>query len=447
VVLFRRFGSFAILARRALVGTTGAYVVACLVFGGSSAARPSFFAMTVLWCAALLSWSWWHGRTGEPERPSDLRRGLRVIEVIGVNLALTLILAESLLRAFASFTGSSWVVSNALDAYRLTPGRDYGGGLHGNSLGYPGRDFDPHKSAGVYRIAALGDSFAVGPTVPFADNYLTLLASGFGPNGAQRQGSNAYVENGPQAQTEVYNFGVSGVGPREYCLILRRHVWNFQPDLVLVSIFVGNDITETLATPRHMDPSQHATYILASRAGRLLAEYWRRHWEGGKGQGSGVSKVERCGGTLSEKTFREVEARRLAVCLKSPPASLEKKWQSALAYLERLIKECRSRNVPVAFVLIPDEFQVNPGVLELAFRENSLARDAVDLDLPRRRLRQFFAERQVPCLDLLPDFDGVPDTYTPHDTHWNVRGNRLAAERVGEWLNASFRVVAANSLK
>ena len=50
-----------------------------------------------------------------------------------------------------------------------------GAGLRGNGLGYSGHEFQQEKRPGVLRIAALGDSFALGPAVPFAANYLTLL--------------------------------------------------------------------------------------------------------------------------------------------------------------------------------------------------------------------------------------------------------------------------------
>jgi hypothetical protein len=40
----------------------------------------------------------------------------------------------------------------------------------------------------------------------------------------------------------------------------------------------------------------------------------------------------------------------------------------------------------------------------------------------------------VPCLDLQPAFAATPDTYAPRDTHWNARGNRLAAEHIAAWL-------------
>ena len=70
-----------------------------------------------------------------------------------------------------------------------------------------------------------------------------------------------------------------------------------------------------------------------------------------------------------------------------------------------------------------------PTKLDSAFEE-------LDLERPQRRLTSFFSEREVSCLDLLPDFHGRVDTYAPRDTHWNVAGNRLAAERIAAWLPA-----------
>jgi hypothetical protein len=236
----------------------------------------------------------------------------------------------------------------------------------------------------------------------------------------------------------VYNFGVSSTGPREYRLILNQHVWTFQPDLVLVSVFVGNDITEMLPTPRYLDPRQHCLYLLLARGSRLLRELWRQRPQEtnqDRGRIGNPSHLDRLtAGTLSEATFREVEARRLAVCLQRLPPGMEKKWQRTLADLDRIVKDCRQRQVPVAFVLIPDEFQVNPQVLNDALQASSLDPNDVDLDLPQRRLRGFFAERNVPCLDLRPAFEEIPDTYAPRDTHWNTRGNRLAAQRISNWL-------------
>jgi hypothetical protein len=333
----------------------------------------------------------------------------RGLELALTNLALILLCGELALRGAIAWRGGSVLVSQALDAHRLRPGHDYGGGLRGNRLGYPGRDFEFEQRPGVKRVAALGDSFAVGPAVPFSENYLTVLENSL-------------------AGVEVYNFGVSGAGPREYAAILEKDVWTHRPDLVLVSLFVGNDITETLATPRYLDPRQHALYLLGERGWRLLREKYRQP------SASENTAVRDTASALSPQTFREVEARRLAVCFQPVDPAMEKKWQRALGHLDAIVQGCRRRGVPLAVVLIPDEFQVNPAVLAEALAEAGVGRDRIDVDMPQRRLRAFFAERGVPCLDLLPAFSRAVDVYAPRDTHWNERGNRLAAGRIREWI-------------
>jgi hypothetical protein len=406
----RNFRSFT-FARRTAVGVILGYVAVCLTLGGTPAAKPVFHVVAAAWVLLLAAWSVCR-RAPEPIRHGRLGR---VADLVATNLALTLALAEFSLRAFAALAGTSLVVSDTLDSHRLMPGRDYGGGLRGNSLGYPGRDSRREKQPGIFRIAALGDSFAVGPAVPFAENYLTLLEKQL-------------------PHVEVYNFGVSGAGPREYREILRRDVWTYQPDLVLLSVFVGNDITEVLATPRHMDPRQLSLYLLLTRGWRLVSEQWR---QADTMAGAGSHHLPARG--LAPGTFREVEARRLAICRLPVTAAMERKWRRALADLEGIVSDCRARGKPFAVVLIPDEFQVNPAVLRMAANEANVEPSSRDLEYPQRRLAAFFAQSGVPCLDLRPEFAGVPATYAPRDTHWNERGNRLAATHITRWLQRMIR--------
>jgi hypothetical protein len=391
------------LARRLLVGVVLAYTGVAFTLGGTPAARPVFYCLAGLWCMTLCV-GIMRGTT-----PIVCRRW----EVLASNVALTLLAGELSLQGYAALSGRSILADASLDAHRLQPGRDYGDGLIGNRLGYPGPELPKARSPGVIRIAALGDSFAIGPAVPFADCYLTRL-------GQELPG------------TEVGNFGVSGAGPREYRLILDQDVWSVRPDVVLLSIFVGNDITETIAQPRHLDPRQHALGILAQRCWCLLRESCRQASPPLMAVTSRRGRAE-----LSPQTFREIEARRLAVCRNDATAPMEKKWQLVLGELDRLVASCQHRQVRLAVVLIPDEFQVNSAVLDEALTQAGWQRGQVDLEAPQRRLTAFFAARHVPCLDLLPALRAAPQTYAPHDTHWNVLGNHLAAHEIAVWLDCA----------
>jgi hypothetical protein len=325
-------------------------------------------------------------------------------------VVLTLVLGEGSIRLLSAVTGTSLLVSDAIDAHKLVPDHDYGFGLRGNRLGFAGHEFEKEKPPGVFRIAALGDSFAVGPDVPFQDNFLTLL-------------------EGQLPQTEVYNFGVSGAGPREYLAILRKNVWEFTPDLVLVCVFLGNDITESWPLPRNLDLRTHSLYLFATRSWRLLQERWDRP---ASAAAAGFNRM--AASALSEGTYWAVEGRRLEVCLDPPSAAMEKKWPEALGYLEGIVNDCRAHQTPVAFLLIPDEFQVNRDVLKKALAARGARLEELDLDLPQRRLSLFCSERDVPCLDLKPYLEHENETYAPFDTHWNEKGNRLAAGCMVPWL-------------
>jgi hypothetical protein len=400
-----------------LAGLVFLYVLSSLTLGGTRAARLVFGSAAAAWLGGFLA-----ARAAQkiPRRP-----GLRIlIRALGL-FALAIVLVELGLRVLAACRGTSPQVSNALRANRLVPGHDYGAGLRGNYLGYPGREFGRQRRAGVRRIAALGNSFAVGPIVPFANNYLTLL------------------ENARPA-TEVYNFGVSGTGPREYAQILGEDVWPFQPDLVLVSLLVTHDVTETLPSPRYLDPRQHSLYWLFAGGRREPLQVAQTDMQGATfnfqpEDGPAPRLTE---GTLTPAAFREVEVLRLRVCLTPDPGGLEKKWRRTLHDLRRLVAECRRHSVPVAFVLIPDEAQVNPEVLDELVRTGAIDPRTFDRDRPQRRFRDFCTAAGVPCLDLLPVFLGRTDLYAPRNTHWNVAGNRLAAARLAEWLDSQAALLS-----
>jgi hypothetical protein len=397
--------------RRAFAGLVLIYILTSWLLGETSIARPVYLALAGMWIAFQIGWSWIEQHWAFTSIGSTWIRPAMVIELLAFNLALALFLAESCLRLYGSWSGQSFLVSDTIEVYKLVPGHDYGGGLRGNNYGYPGKDFQRDKRPGIRRLAVLGDSFAVGPAVPFADNFLTLTGQQL-------------------PDVEVYNFGISSTGPREYRQILQEDVWQFHPDVVIVCVFVGNDITESLATPHGMSIRKTASYQFLRRASRLARERARQPV---LSIASSADQFPRP--PLAEATFREIEARRLLVCKNPPPADLEKKWQRALSHLQQIVADCKNRQVPVGFVLIPDEFQINSAVLKTALRDAILEFDDVDLDLPQRRLQAFCTDRDVSCLDLKPFFEDVPDTYALRDTHWNIRGNRLAAEKMAPWVD------------
>jgi SGNH hydrolase-like domain, acetyltransferase AlgX len=427
-------GRVGTLVRRSGALVVTSYVLVSFVLGGKPVARPAFYVLAV---AGAVCTCYLHLRTRpaclSPKSPKGrwLRKGLDLATSL---LAWSVLLAEGTLRVGEAWTADSVVARQALRQARLVPGHDYGAGLRGNALGYPGPEFARDRRPGVRRVAALGNSFAVGPTVPFDQNYLTLLER---------------LVPG----VEVYNFGVSGAGPREYYLTAREHVAGFTPDLVLVSLFVTHDVVEAPPPPRYLDPRQHLLYwsLRSVSAGGVPSGFVappsgggtdRRPPEGGTtnhatvapGHADEALAARIREGTLSLPEYQHLQAIRLSVCLDPPPPALVKKWEKALEQLDALLGFCGKRGVPVAFVLIPDEGQVDPAALAEVLEGGELDGNGLDLERPQRRFAAYCASRGVPCLDLLPAFRGRTDLYVSRNTHWNAAGNRLAAECLAAWL-------------
>jgi hypothetical protein len=390
-----------VLARR--LGVAWVLLLGLLaLFIGGQRNDVLFFRIGFCACAAAICFG-----TLRLALPASRSRAAHALELLACNLAMFLVLGEISLRCHNVYSHTALLLPRTLDSFRLEPGRDYGAGLKGNRLGYPGEDYALKKPAEVYRIAALGDSFAVGAAVAYCDNYLTRLQSAL-------------------PGVEVLNFGVSGTGPREYLEILQTHGLAFDPDLVLVSFFVGNDVTESLAIPRGLDPRQYLLYLAIERGARL--------WHRARAAGAGGDRL--AGAGYSTDQFLEIETRRLEICHTPIEAGLEKKWARALERIEAIDQLCKSTHRRLAVVLIPDEFQVNEELREAARLKAGWKADEVLVDLPQTRLREFLSRRQIPCLDLLPAMKQSSGAYALRDTHWNALGNRVAASAIRDWLRS-----------
>jgi hypothetical protein len=89
----------------------------------------------------------------------------------------------------------------------------------------------PDKPAGIFRIAVLGDSYVEASHVDIADRVTERL---------ERELNQRSVFG--TSRVEVLNFGVAGYGTFNELQTLKHEAWNFQPDLVLVCFFSGNDL-------------------------------------------------------------------------------------------------------------------------------------------------------------------------------------------------------------
>ncbi|HOQ31258.1 MAG TPA: SGNH/GDSL hydrolase family protein [Candidatus Hydrogenedens sp.] len=99
-----------------------------------------------------------------------------------------------------------------------------------NSLGIRDREIQRPKSAGTYRIIAVGDSYTYGWGVNIEETWLRRLEQKLSLT---------------NRQIETVNLGKPGTGPPFYAEISRTVVPLLEPDLILVGILQGNDIASS----------------------------------------------------------------------------------------------------------------------------------------------------------------------------------------------------------
>ncbi|HET8945688.1 MAG TPA: hypothetical protein VFQ07_01790, partial [Candidatus Polarisedimenticolia bacterium] len=322
---------------------------------------------------------------------------------------ITLGFAEIALRAFQRLHPTFLLSEQSHDRFRGRPGTLVFG-MPLNSGGFKDIEHPRDKPAGTFRIVALGDSFAFG-SVPYEDNYLTLLG--------RRLGTDA-------RPVEVINMGISGAGPQDELALLRDEGLAYRPDLVLVSFFVGNDFTDTKRARRssRFDSAVatlvRSVYGLAFKsAGRLPAS----------------DQYEDAAPTWPDDTYLAMERDRSRIYEKGGTG--RRIYLDAIDFLGRIQSVCAERGVDLAVAVIPDEIQVNPDLRRRVLRASGADEAGLDFGLPDRFLREQLAARRIDACDLLDRFADASRgevLYKPNDSHWNRAGNRLAAEVLADCL-------------
>src|SRR5438552_1656647 len=94
--------------------------------------------------------------------------------------------------------------------------------------GFRGPDYPRYKPPGVFRVAVLGDSYVEAIQVSEDKTFTTVIG---------RDLTHCPLVQGKRV--ESMNFGVDGYGTAQELVTLRRKVWQYSPDLVVLAIFLG----------------------------------------------------------------------------------------------------------------------------------------------------------------------------------------------------------------
>ena len=277
------------------------------------------------------------------------------------------------------------------------------------------------KAPAVRRIAVLGDSFLLGFGVADADLVTTRLQRDLLPG------------------TEVLNFGVSGYGPLQECLLLGDRARLFSPDVVVLMLYLGNDLDDLrdsggfmagysrpraligpggslvienlpVPAPRAIDSFLYGLrrfelyHVLARASHRLTSP-------------AGQARGDDEGGGTGQERDQAFDVLRVV-----------------LSEMARTVADLRAELVIVGF----------PGRAEAS----RLASSSPDLTDPavastERTLRAIASQVGASYVDLTHPLARAiavgTDPYFPAYAHWNSRGHLIAAEAIAAHLRSRSR--------
>ncbi len=388
----------------------------------------------------------------------------RNLGVALTSFVAALLLAELALRAIGfsypnfwhpdPLTGSS--LRPGMEGWQQDEGRAY---VRINSRGLRDREHAIPKPAGTYRIAILGDSYAEALQVDLEKTFWARLAEPL-----QR------CAFAGAREVEMVNFGVSGFGTGQELLLLRERAWQYEPDMVLLAFFPGNDVRNN---SRRIENQKGRPYF-ALKDGRLeLDTGFIRDPQFVANQRTAVAR-ERLQRLRTYQLLRRVKAGDIArrmhnapiaagIAAEGRPRTLtepgldenvfrepaDSAWREAWAITDRLVarahEETRRRGARFLLVVLSTPGTVYPDPRMRARYAEGLG--VKGLFYPEERLKSLGARQGFDVLALAPAmqqradaqrayFHGFANT-KPGFGHWNAAGHAVAAELIAASLCAA----------
>ncbi len=302
-----------------------------------------------------------------------------------------------------------------------------------NADGLRDRDQPVNSSGGT--ILAIGDSFAFGWGVELTDTFLYRAEEALRPEAVR-----------------VIKAGIPGTGTSDQLLWLEHYGQRFQPGLVIVCLFVGNDFVDVQKggvaqqfivkdglmekkTIEGKPPSWRQAVIgklkrsslLAQRVAQLVWTY---------GQRIDAQHRNHAGLKARDPWLWEF----YKVHLRPAPPETRQAYELTLQALDGIHQWCKQQQMSMLLLVIPRSMQIYDWELERWKQSFKVQTEQLDIDQPQRVLADWATRKQVSLCDLLPDFRLYSKDHPKErlffypDAHMNANGHRLTATLLADFL-------------
>lgn len=272
---------------------------------------------------------------------------------------------------------------------------------------------------------------------------------------------------GNENETGVLVRAYGGMGPLEYYDQYQLVRKDYEPQVVILFVYIGNDTTDVIyrpdttpMRPEGLDP------VIRNKPGvsRLFNISRSAHasdgpefdWDAMAEASIDPDLIERAQRRLNDykSTGDELVNPHLLnlgigskqyihdnLMLSESPG--KERWDDVEAPLQALVDACKKEGVALHLVIIPHTLQVDDSHLDFYRRAGFNVDPAwVGSSQPQAKLIDFCKRNNVPCLDLLPAFQKAAaqgqELYWRRDDHLNITGHQLAFKIVQEQILTSL---------
>lgn len=304
-----------------------------------------------------------------------------------------------------------------------------------NSKGLRERELAYEKPAGTRRVLVLGDSYVEAVQVDARQTLTARLEAALGGDG----------------RTEVINAGVGGFGTGQEWLFFREEGYRYQPDVVVVVFFIGNDV-------RNNSPKlDNAARLRTEPYFGLAADGSPRPLEvSAKGKPPAAGSLDPLQPWLRlsllynvfetgvlEKLGQDDEtgdvytwSRNEEVYQARSSRDWEEAWSVTAALLGALKRDVEARGARLVLVAAPSDLQVRTDDWERLLRSKRFQARDFELEKPNRLLAEIAGPLGLPLIDLLPEFrraeaESASGLFFRQNRHWTPDGHAVAARVIG----------------
>ena len=401
-----------------------------------------------------------------------MTRTLRILTLVAAMVLLAILLLEAALRLgasrlpglssilylpqlsgrYADARTTAELLEQSAIGYR--PGRAIGGVRIGES-GLPAHGYETPPGADSTRIIVLGDSFCFND-YPWEWMWHQRLDAILDERLSERDGD-----------VDLHSWGIPATSPDFYLRLWQLEGAETQADVVLVTLTVGNDITDDAISPLERAHTgfwlRKSLALRALRNGAIVLRHLvttsateqpsddlgdrpREKAEARPGGLPVVGYADRFDDerpSLSVADYRDLMWKRTIITRKEERSDLDTWLRRLRPVLAETRDAIEARGALPVFVLMPDEYQIDPQLYESLLQENGYTSDDLTPGLPQRLLRRYFDRHgfhYVDLLDPLRERGATTTLYRPRDSHLNRVGNQVAAEVVADYLEHELRI-------